>query len=443
MTRRISKKKREKQNGIALVMAMTTIAILGVMLADMHETTATAFAVSTAERDALRAEYMAKGALNLTRLLVAKEPEIRRFVNPIYQAMVGRPAPQLPVWRFANELIDPFCNEEGSQNPDGFDLGLVEGLEALPGGCEVVAVAENSKVNLNNPLFSGGDQAKDSVALQLFALMGGHQSPSAYDALFQNFDADGQSTQRNDIVSALIDWWDLDSLRTDFDPGEGKTQSGGAEDDFYQRLDDPYQVKNAPFDSLQELRLIRGFGDDFWSTFIEPSPNDPRLRAVTIYASGLVNANESPPQVLLARLCSFVGQTSLCSDPLESLKFAQLLNTVRALLPIPLFSRSSDFIAFVEGKGGDRGLFAMLQGQLGEDNELMFTPIEIPSEMRSNVTRGFTTGARIFNIVATGYAGRAKVKLDAIVNFHARWTPPPPNAGRMPGLGILHYYRVD
>jgi hypothetical protein len=29
------------------------------------------------------------------------------------------------------------------------------------------------------------------------------------------------------------------------------------------------------------------------------------------------------------------------------------------------------------------------------------------------------------------------------MNFHERWTPPPPNAGTMPGLGIFYYYRVE
>ncbi|MDH3846007.1 MAG: hypothetical protein OES69_18860, partial [Myxococcales bacterium] len=83
---------------MALIVAITTVAILAVMLADMHQTTGTAFAVSTAQRDALQAEYLAKSATNLTRLLIAKEPEIRRFVNPLYQAATGRAAPQLPVW---------------------------------------------------------------------------------------------------------------------------------------------------------------------------------------------------------------------------------------------------------------------------------------------------------------------------------------------------------
>ena len=83
--------RKRSEEGVALIMAITTVAILAVMLADMHETTGTAFAVSTSQRDALQAEYMAKSATNLTRLLIAKEPEVRRFVDPLYRGATGRP----------------------------------------------------------------------------------------------------------------------------------------------------------------------------------------------------------------------------------------------------------------------------------------------------------------------------------------------------------------
>ena len=47
-------RKQKREEGVALIVAITTVAILGVMLADMHETTGTAFAVSTSQRDALK-----------------------------------------------------------------------------------------------------------------------------------------------------------------------------------------------------------------------------------------------------------------------------------------------------------------------------------------------------------------------------------------------------
>lgn len=440
---------RRSEEGVALIVAIATVAILSVMLTDMHETTGTAFAVSTSQRDALQAEYMAKSAINLSRLLIAKEPEVRSFVDPLYRAATGRPAPQLPVWNFLDELLSPFCTPEGQRGTLvqlGIDFGDTVGFDDLPGECHVVAVSENGKINVNDPLFLDGELARNSVATQLFSLTGGYLPESPYDALFNKQDENGTLTTRTDLVTAVVDWWDQDIQRTDFDPGAGVTRTGGtgAEDDsFYQMRDDSYRNKNAAFDSLQELHLVRGFSDDFWATFVEPIPNDPQSRIMTIYASGLVNINEANPQVLLGRICSYAPEVSLCVDPLEGLKFTQILNTIRMLLPIPLFSRPTDLIDFAEGKGSDKDLYGLLTGFLGEGSELMFSPVEIPAEQRTALARSLATAAQIFTIQATGLVGRSQVRIESVVNFHTRWVPPPPNTGRMPGLGVFHYYRVN
>ncbi|HET6414815.1 MAG TPA: hypothetical protein VFG22_00870, partial [Polyangiales bacterium] len=237
-----SRKRRSKRSeeGIALIIAIATVAILSVMLTDMHETTGTAFAVSTSQRDALQAEYMAKSAINLTRLLIAKEPEVRSFVNPLYKAATGRPAPQLPVWNFIDELLSPFCTPEDQRSTLvelGIDFGNTVGFDDLPGECHVVAVSENGKINVNDPLFLDGELARNSVATQLFSLTGGHLPESPYDALFNKQDENGTLTTRIDLITAVIDWWDQDIQRTDFDPGGGITRTGGTgteDDSFYQ-----------------------------------------------------------------------------------------------------------------------------------------------------------------------------------------------------------------
>lgn len=441
--------KKRSEEGVALIMAITTVAILSVMLADMHQTTSTAFAVSTAQRDALQAEYLAKSATNLTRLLVAKEPEIRRFVDPLYQAATGRRAPQLPVWDFANAILSPFCTREDQRDTLmqlGIDFGDTVGFEDLPGSCEIEVISENGKINLNDPLFLDGERARNNVAVQLFSLTGGYQPDNIYDVLFSKQDENGTLSTRLDVVSAVIDWWDRDIQRTDFDPGAATTRTGGTgteDDSLYQLYDEPYRNKNAPFDSIQELRLIRGFNDDFWSTFAEPIPNDPESRIVTIYASGLVNVNEASIPVLLTRLCAEVPDVTLCADPLESNKFSTILSTVRLVLPIPMFSQPDDFISFLEGKSGPRDLYGILKGFLGEDSEMLFIPVEFTTEQREALTKVFTAAARIFTIVATGQVGHSQVRIESVVNFHERWVPPPPNAGRMPGLGVFHYYRMN
>jgi general secretion pathway protein K len=442
-------RRKGSEEGVALILAITTVAILSVMLVDMHETTGTAFAVSTSQRDALQAEYMAKSATNLTRLLISKEPQVRRFIDPLYRGATGRAAPQLPVWNFVNELLAPFCTPEDQRDTLmqlGIDFGDTVGFDDLPGECHVLAVSENGKVNVNDPLFLDGERARNNVATQLFSLTGGQLPESPYDVLFTKEDETGTVTTRIDLITAVIDWWDRDIQRTDFDPGAGATRTGGTgteDDSLYQLYDTPYRNKNAPFDSIQELRLIRGFSDDFWATFVEPIPNDPVSRIMTIYASGLININEASAQVLLGRICSYAPEVSLCTDPLEGLKFTQILTTVRQLIPIPLFSRPTDLIDFAEGKGTEKGLYGMITGFLGEDSELVFVPVEIPEEQRQPLARSFTTSAQIFTIEATALVGRSQVRIESVVNFHARWVPPPPNTGRMPGLGVFHYYRMN
>jgi len=433
-----------RQQGIALVLAITVVAILSVLLAEMHESTGTALVVSTTQRDRLRAEYLARSGLDLTRMLVGQEPAVRALVTPMYQMVAGRRPPQIPVWRFANEVLRPFCHAEETMEGGGvFDMTRAEGLDGIEGTCEIVASSENSKINLNDPIAREGDAARQNLAVQLFTLMQGYQSPNVYDALFNSRDADGLLTSRLDVVAAVADWWDTDSQRTAFDPATNTASSSGSEDDVYQRFDDPYHIKNAPFDSIEEVRLVRGISDDFWATFVEPREGDPEARQVTIYGIGSINPNEASPTVLLARLCTYIPDQSLCADPTEAMKFTQILTTARQMIPVPFFSRGSDFVNFVEGRGGSRDLYPMLQSFLGADNPLLFTPVSLPTAQRTEIARAFVTSASLISIRSTGNVGRAEVNISAVVNFDPRWTPPPPNAGSMTALGVLQYYRVQ
>jgi type II secretory pathway component PulK len=52
------------------------------------------------------------------------------------------------------------------------------------------------------------------------------------------------------LAEAVIDWRDTD---------EQTTGDGGAESDYYARQDPPYAAKNGPFDSVEELLMVKGF----------------------------------------------------------------------------------------------------------------------------------------------------------------------------------------
>lgn len=438
-----------RERGIALVVVMSVIAILTIYLTEMLQNNATAFHVAVSQRDKLKAEYIAKSGLNMTRLLIANEGLVRKTVQPMYTMMLGRPPPQLNVWAFADDLLAPFFSPAlAEEMGSGLDFAQMQGIAETGGEISVISVAENSKINVSNALFYNDQRARISLAQQLFSLTGGDQPESPYNAIFEQEDADGQFTSREDVIHAIIDWWDTDQNRTIYDRGAGTITQGGSEDDSYAQLREPYRVKNAPFDSLEELRLVRGIGDDFWANFVEEDPEDPRTRHMTIYGSGAVNPNEATALVILARLCSFVPEEALCRDPAQIAAFNALFETARMQFQVPLFSRPSDFVDFVEGKGkAPRGLYPMLKGLVamipGGEQFLAWTPVSIPKDTRKKVEKAFITGASIFTIQATGRVGRASVRISSVVNFHNAWTPPPGVAAKMPRLGIFHHYRVN
>ena len=124
-------------------------------------------------------------------------------------------------------------------------------------------------------------------------------------------------------------------------------------------------------------------------------------------------------------------------------EFIQIMRTIRMIAPIPWFSRGSDFMTFLEGRGGERDLYPMLVGFLGADSPMLFRPVAIEAAQRPLVDQALVTAARILTIQSTGRVGRATVRIRTVMNFLDRWTPPPPNAGTMPGMGIYYYYRID
>ena len=83
------------------------------------------------------------------------------------------------------------------------------------------------------------------------------------------------------VANAIADWRDEDEER----------REGGAEDYDYQGLTNAYESKDAPFESLEELLLVKGMTPELFKTL------SPYLSA---HGSGKINVNTSPPQVLFA-----------------------------------------------------------------------------------------------------------------------------------------------
>lgn len=87
------------------------------------------------------------------------------------------------------------------------------------------------------------------------------------------------------IVDSMKDWIDDDDITT----------GNGAESAYYSSMTPPYTSKNAPFDCIEELLMIKGITRDiYYGTSEKPS-----LAAyVTADSDGLININTAPKMVL-------------------------------------------------------------------------------------------------------------------------------------------------
>jgi hypothetical protein len=205
-------------------MVLGAIAVLTVMLAEFQDETSAEAASATAERDAVQAEYVARSAVNLSRLLIATEPTIRGAVAPLFMLMKKTP-PQLPVWEFSDRLLGAFNDDTGSEDFSatiGVDTKTGKNLGIKDGRFELSIVDEDAKINTN--LGAANEIAHIRLAQELMGLM----APPQYNTLFEQKDGTGTFHDRLSICSAIIDWGDQDEqlFNCDMSKLTGASSSG-------------------------------------------------------------------------------------------------------------------------------------------------------------------------------------------------------------------------
>lgn len=90
------------------------------------------------------------------------------------------------------------------------------------------------------------------------------------------------------IVDSALDWMDKDILH----------RLNGAEDDYYQSLPNPYKAKNGPFDTVEELLLVKGMTPDI---LFGTKEQKGLIQFVTVYGdTSKINVNFAPKEVIMA-----------------------------------------------------------------------------------------------------------------------------------------------
>lgn len=378
---------RRPDSGAALLVVIVSIAIVTAIAVDLAYSTRVSLLTAANARDELRAEYLARGAVQLSRLILKFQKQIDDAVPAASGAM------RIQVWSLVpitSSLTDGIFGGTGEEGPP-------------PGTFEARLEDEGSKVNAQLDGLAQGGLLGGQVE-SLLELVGDPR----WDPLFDREDANGQRVTRPDLAIYLHDWTDDDStgsaisanLDVPFEAGFGD------ENQPYARGDDPYEAKNARFDSVDELYLVAGIDDAFMDAFGSQ---------LTVYPhrEGRINVNTLDPAELLrnARVMADPPQQARLADPafpgdlLRAVSDARLGGLI-TLRPVQ---------------------FAQLLQSFGVQVDAVYL-----QENTANARGAFTDRSLVYRIRAAGAVGAVERRVDAVVSFDPRQVgQEPADAGRL------------
>jgi general secretion pathway protein K len=131
--------------------------------------------------------------------------------------------------------------------------------------------------------------------------------------------------------------------------------------------------------------------DDFWSTFVDPDPTNPKKRVMTVWGQGAVNVNTANAQTLLGVTCAGAPAAEVCTDPTQSSMFLMGVTMARGIsMGAPIFGSTQDFINTMKGAGALGPMLTMMG----------MKPVKFLSE--SDFAKSITIESKMFSIYAVG-----------------------------------------
>ena len=273
-----------KQNGIALLVVLSALAILTIIATDMQYNARIDATLAENGRDELIAYYNARAALEVELAILRA---VRQAQAMVQQFLPGVPLPNL-VGMIPTEcsLISNLITLEDDDAP----LPII-------GECSAKAIPEKGKIDVNR-------LGNVSDKFNIRTLLLGQFLDPRFDKYFENQTSVGEHVTRDELVANLGDYTDLDTV---------KDGSSGDEDDVYARQKDRYKVKNAPFDSVAELQLVYGVNDDVYEAL---------KNTLTVYPVGGISLTTADIATIAAviRQCAVNPQDpTLYGDPMLTL----------------------------------------------------------------------------------------------------------------------------
>ncbi len=264
--------RRRRQRGVALIITLLALAILTTLLTEFSVQTNVDYQTALNSRDELRAELAARSVLDIGRLIIYLQKKLIDGNRQIRQ-MLG----PVNLMDFAPMFLPAIAEstDEFKELASGFgiDSTQIKGIGLGPVRIEIEPDSDDGRINLS---CAGGRTNTVATQNAILDTLVGVMADPRYDRLFEQADASGQFSDRLTTARAIIDFSDADEIivqGTALSTGQAAPTSGsgpaGPEDYRYDGGDDPYLAKNNKYDSVEEVHLAKGVGDDFMMAFGE------------------------------------------------------------------------------------------------------------------------------------------------------------------------------
>lgn len=383
------------ERGAALLVVMVAVAVLTALAVDLAYDTRVSLRIAANARDELRATYLARSGVALSRLVLSFQQDVDDAI-PKVPGQASLPRPQ--IWRIVPVGSDLAANlfRKGPPAPAGPPGPGHPPAGPPSGGFETVVDDEGRKVNvqLDSSYTSGQLAAQVQALWQLIC-------DPRWDALFDHEDENGLRVSRQELLVYLRDWVDSDergsALVASFPSGgcqmiapQNPFEQGYTDENFpYDRGEDRYRAKNARMDSVAELYMVAGVTDAFMAAFGD---------AITVYlprdAKRNVNETDRARLLDLARIVADPQNQPVLYDPELGDKLQK---------------------AVMERTFG--GMLSMAPTDFGQLVQALGVSVKMSTLSETSPQNPFTDGSSVFRVRATGRAGDVTKNLEAVLRF--------------------------
>lgn len=328
------------ERGIALMMVISAIMLLSMIVLEFVFSSNINYRIAVNEKERLQAYYLAESAINLMKLELKIDKQIKAAVasSPVAQNLaINLNEPLCKQFPFSTDLIRAFfvggeipslnkgeSAPEGEAPPEemekgksvtGFQTETAQEFLAFEGDFSGTCEDEQSKFNLN--YFNGADPAQqtlsglnpyDSYKLTLSNFLKG--------ARFKNLFEETSPEKIDEIVRNIADWADKNDVINDY-----ALMTRGAESSIY-KADKTITPLNNKFLSLDEIHLVEGV-DDTWFMPLEDM--------FTVYGENKVNICQAGDDVVWSLITTYASQNPNIPplDPRNAEAKAKLLRVIQ------------------------------------------------------------------------------------------------------------------